>query len=99
MWWSFPTVSEMYPAGIPQRVAAVDFGPLTALWEAAHRPGHFDGVVAVVRTLFSLARPTLAYFGEKDWQQLAVVKVGRARVSSADVVPVATVRQNLMGSP
>lgn len=91
----FPTVSEMYPAGIPRRVGPADYGPLTVLWEAAHRPGHFDGVVAVVRTLFSLACPTLAYFGEKDWQQLAVVReLARREFPQLTIVPVATVRES-----
>ena len=91
----FPKAEEMYPGGVPNRAAAVDFGSLTRLWEAAHRPGHFDGVVAVVRTLFLATRPEAAYFGEKDWQQLAVIQTLVEReFPGLNVVPVPTVRQN-----
>ena len=91
----FPKAEEMYPGGVPNRAAAVDFGPLTRLWEAAHRPGHFDGVVAVVRTLFLATRPEAAYFGEKDWQQLAVIQTLVEReFPGLNVVPVPTVRQD-----
>ena len=50
--------------------------------EGAHRPGHFNGVCQVVSRLFYIARPDRAYFGEKDWQQIAVVK---AMVKSLDL--------------
>lgn len=84
----------MYPEGVPERAGPADYGTLTALWEAAHRPGHFDGVVAVVRTLFSLTQPVCAYFGEKDWQQLAVVKqLVRQEFPELTIVPVPTVRE------
>ena len=61
----FPQPDELYPGGIPERAVPVDYGGLTSLWEAAHRPGHFDGVVAVVRALFHQVNPDRAYFGEK----------------------------------
>jgi pantoate--beta-alanine ligase len=66
-----PTVAEMYPEPTSTTVA-VD-GPLDVL-EGASRPGHFAGVATVVAKLFSLAGPCRAYFGEKDWQQLVVVR-------------------------
>jgi pantoate--beta-alanine ligase len=67
-----PTVEEIYD-GVPV-VDSVDMGRLTQLWEAADRPGHFDGVVAIVDRLFQAVQPDFAFFGEKDLQQLAVVK-------------------------
>lgn len=91
----FPSASEMYPEGLPNQVDPADYGALTELWEAAHRPGHFDGVVAVVRTLFSLVQPARAYFGEKDWQQLAVVtELAHREFPELVIVPVSTVRES-----
>ena len=90
----FPRAEELYPGGIPERVDPVDYGGVTALWEAAHRPGHFDGVVAVVRALFDQVEPDRAYFGEKDWQQLAVVsELVRLEFPDLIIVPVPTRRE------
>lgn len=66
-----PSVAEMYPT--PDR-RQFEFPPVTTVMEGAHRPGHFNGVCQVVSRLFYIARPDRAYFGEKDWQQIAVVK-------------------------
>ena len=66
-----PPVDDMYPGGAPAvRVAVSGEDGL----EGASRPGHFDGVATVVAKLFNLAGPCRAYFGEKDWQQLRVVR-------------------------
>ena len=67
-----PTVDEMYPQGEPKEV--YHFGPVEEVMEGPRRPGHFSGVAVVVRRLFDLAQPTRAYFGEKDYQQIAVIR-------------------------
>ncbi len=66
-----PSVEEMYPTPDKRQF---DFPPVTSVMEGAHRPGHFNGVCQVVSRLFYIVRPQRAYFGEKDWQQIAVVK-------------------------
>jgi pantoate--beta-alanine ligase len=67
-----PSVEEMYPAGPPE--VTVDPGPLGDRLEGTVRPGHFRGVATVVAKLFDVIGPSTAYFGEKDAQQLAVVR-------------------------
>lgn len=67
-----PEAEEMYPQGRTPR--AYSFGTLETVMEGARRPGHFAGVGIVVGMLFELIEPTRAYFGEKDFQQVAVIK-------------------------
>ncbi len=66
-----PSVEEMYPTPDTRHF---EYPPVSTVMEGAHRPGHFNGVCQVVSRLFYIVRPTRAYFGEKDWQQIAVVK-------------------------
>ncbi|HVT20995.1 MAG TPA: pantoate--beta-alanine ligase [Mycobacteriales bacterium] len=87
-----PSVDEVYPAD--EEVPVVLAGELGEVYEGAHRPGHFDGVVTVVSRLFDLIRPDAAVFGEKDAQQLALIRrmVADQR-RDIDVVGVPTVRE------
>ena len=66
-----PSVSEIYPTPDTRHF---EFPPQSTVMEGAKRPGHFNGVCQVVSRLFYITRPNRAYFGEKDWQQIAVVK-------------------------
>lgn len=87
-----PSVEEMYPRGFASRVQVE--GPLTTLWEGEVRPGHFQGVATVVARLFLLVRPERAYFGEKDYQQLLVIrKMVKDLGFPLEVVGVPTVRE------
>ncbi|MCR4957453.1 MAG: pantoate--beta-alanine ligase [Prevotella sp.] len=66
-----PSVEEMYPTPDKRQF---EYPPVSTVMEGAHRPGHFNGVCQVVSRLFYIVRPDRAYFGEKDWQQIAVIK-------------------------
>lgn len=66
-----PTVEEMYPDKITE---TYEFGDLGNVMEGEFRPGHFNGVAVVVQRLFNIIKPHRAYFGEKDYQQLMIVK-------------------------
>lgn len=67
-----PPVEEVYPEGF--QLLDIHFGTLETVMEGAWRPGHFRGMATVVKRLFDIVKPTRAYFGEKDFQQLAIVR-------------------------
>lgn len=69
----YPSVSEMYPNGQQQTIIQVP-AALTEVLEGAQRPGHFDGVTTVVCKLFNMVQPDIAVFGQKDYQQFAVLE-------------------------
>lgn len=88
-----PQPAEVYPSGTPQ--VTVSAGPVGELFEGASRPGHFDGVLTVVAKLAALVRPDVSAFGEKDAQQLYLVRrlAADLDVPLGAVVAVPTVRE------
>ena len=86
-----PPVAEIYPPGDATRVTP---GPIAAPLEGAARPGHFVGVATVVAKLLAIVRPDIAFFGQKDFQQLRVLQtIARDLRLGASVVGSATVRE------
>lgn len=86
-----PTVEEMYPKEV---TTTYDFGPLASVMEGASRPGHFNGVAVVVSKLFEIVLPHKAYFGEKDFQQLAIIKkLVEIEKIPVEIVPCPIVRE------
>ncbi|NML66871.1 pantoate--beta-alanine ligase [Hymenobacter sp. RP-2-7] len=86
-----PSVADMYPQ---PTVLRFDFGALESVMEGAHRPGHFNGVATVVSKLFHQARPHAVYFGQKDFQQVAIVRQLIADLSfDLELVVCPTVRE------
>jgi len=87
-----PSVAEMYP---PQFNSWVEVGEVTERLEGASRPGHFRGVTTVVAKLFNIVQPTKAYFGQKDAQQLMVIKKMVTDLNmNLEIVTVPTVRES-----
>jgi len=92
-----PEVKEMYPAPVSYGRGVggeVDLGMLDKVMEGAHRPGHFQGVCSVVKKLFDITEPAKAYFGEKDFQQVAIIKhMVKALNIPVEIIPCPTVRE------
>ncbi len=87
----FPRYSDMYPDNYRYKVSENEYSNLL---DGAHRPGHFDGVLSVVMKLFNVVRPTKAYFGEKDFQQLTLIQgMVESFFMDLEIVPVPTVRE------
>ena len=86
-----PPVAEIYPPGF---ATTVHVSGVSERWEGEHRPGHFDGVATVVAKLLLSVRPDVAVFGEKDFQQLAVIRRMVADLNlEVEIVGVSTIRE------
>lgn len=86
-----PTAEEMYPE---PDTTEFDFGNIDKVMEGKFRPGHFRGVAIVVKKLFEIVQPTKAYFGEKDFQQLAVIKRMVAILNlEVEIIPCPIIRE------
>ena len=87
-----PSKADIYPSGLPY--SSFDFGLLDKVMEGARRPGHFNGVAMVVSRLFEIIKPHRAYFGEKDFQQLAIIKsLAAQKFKGIEIIPCSTLRE------
>lgn len=88
-----PTQNDLYPNGLHSR--NFDFGSLGTFMEGAGRPGHFEGMATVVTRFFEIIRPHCAFFGEKDYQQLAIIKQVVADENwPVEIIACATLRED-----
>lgn len=86
-----PTVNDIYPEPDTRQF---DFGQIDKVMEGEHRPGHFNGVAQVVSRLFDAVKPSRAYFGEKDFQQLAVIRAMVKQLGlNVQIVPMPIIRE------
>lgn len=87
----YPKYTDMYPDNYRYKVSENEYSKLL---DGAHRPGHFDGVLSVVMKLFNIVSPTKAYFGEKDFQQMTLIKgMVESFFMNLEIVPVPTLRE------
>lgn len=87
-----PTVDDIYPSGFD---TVVEPGAMASILEGKHRPGHFRGVATVVLKLFNVVAPDFAYFGLKDFQQLAVIRhMARDLELPVDIIGCPTIRED-----
>ena len=94
-----PSVSDVYPEGLEKDRIEIDFGMLEKVMEGKSRPGHFKGMATVVNKLFQKVKPQRAYFGKKDYQQLAIIKEMERRLAAdgrrppVEIVECGTIRE------
>ncbi len=87
-----PSVEEIYPEPDTRRF---DFGELERVMEGVHRPGHFNGVAQVVSRLFDIIRPSYAFFGQKDFQQLTIIReLARRDYPKVEIIACPIVREH-----
>lgn len=87
----YPRYNDMYPDNYRYKISENEY---SLLLDGVHRPGHFDGVLSVVMKLFNIVAPTKAYFGEKDFQQMTLIKgMTDSFFMDLEIVPVPTVRE------
>jgi len=87
-----PENKDIYPEGLKSE--SFDFGPLETVMEGEHRPGHFNGVGTVVSRFFDILKPNRAYFGEKDYQQYAIInKLAEIKNYNIEIVPCPILRE------
>ncbi len=87
-----PESHEMYPKPVREKY---DFGDLATVMEGAHRPGHFNGVGVVINRLFEIIEPNRAYFGEKDYQQIAIIKkLTEIEKHAVEIIPCSIIRES-----
>lgn len=87
-----PTIDEMYDSKVQSE--KFDFQGIDKVMEGASRPGHFDGVATIVKKLFDVVTPTKAYFGEKDFQQIQIIKcMVEQTQSEVEIVPCPIIRE------
>ena len=89
-----PEVYEIYPSQIAAK--KFNFGTLDKVMEGKHRPGHFDGVATVIQKFIEIIKPHYSFFGEKDFQQLAIIKsLVNRNIILTKIISCSTVRNNL----
>jgi len=87
-----PEVKEMYPNPDTRKF---NFGPLEEVMEGTHRPGHFNGVAQIVSKLFDFVKPDCAFFGQKDFQQLVIIKeLVHQMNTNIEIIPCPIIREN-----
>lgn len=87
-----PTVAEIYPE---PDTRVFNLGPVAEVMEGAMRPGHFNGVAQIVSKLFAMTNPHRAYFGEKDFQQIAVIRqMAKSEGFDIQIIPCPIIREN-----
>ena len=90
----FPTVNDIYPNGLNEPFD-MDFGGIDKVMEGAHRPGHFKGVAQVVDRFFRIVLPDKAYFGQKDYQQIAIIRqLVKEKKHTVEIVACPTLRSS-----